>query len=103
MLAGTVVLSLDNHTLWEKIDSLVFKVRILVIFAYVNHVILAGWVGGASQTNGTSRFILWRCLPAVPLLRVLLKVVSQKSMHTVVQFQKCASSTMIYSTLAGLF
>ena len=57
-------------------DSLVFKVRILGIFAYVNHVILVGWVGGASQTNGIS-WLTWRHFPAVPLLSVLLKVVSQ--------------------------
>ena len=51
-------------------DSLVFKVRILGIFANVNHVILEGQVGGASQTNGLYG-------DTVPLLSVLLKVASQ--------------------------
>ena len=39
-------------------DSLVFKVRILGIFAYVNCVTLAGQVSGASQTNGISQLII---------------------------------------------
>ena len=61
-------------------DSLVFKVRIfgIIAYMYVNQVILAGRVGGASQINGISQLI-WRYFSAVsiPLLTVLLKVASQ--------------------------